>query len=117
MVDAVESDQAYHDEVDGDDEVQQPRHDQDQDAGDKGDYSPVSRGPMRRSGHGHRRSRASARWRPDQRIRSPGQQSAVEKPGQNWVSQAAESQKLGLRLRASYKCYEWVDIALKSMGS
>lgn len=37
MVDAVESDQAYHDEVDGDDEVQQPRHDQDQDAGDKGD--------------------------------------------------------------------------------
>jgi hypothetical protein len=29
MVDAVESNQAYHNEVDGDDEVQQPRHDQD----------------------------------------------------------------------------------------
>ena len=37
MVDAVEPDQACQDEVDGDDVVQQPRHDQDQNAGDKGD--------------------------------------------------------------------------------
>jgi hypothetical protein len=37
MVDAVEPDQAYQDEVDGHDVVQQPRYDQDQNAGDKGD--------------------------------------------------------------------------------
>jgi hypothetical protein len=37
MVDSVEPDQAHHDEIDGDDVIQQARHDQDQDAGDKGD--------------------------------------------------------------------------------
>jgi hypothetical protein len=37
MVDGVEPDQPYQDEVDGDDVVQQPGHDQDQNAGDKGD--------------------------------------------------------------------------------
>jgi hypothetical protein len=37
MVDAIEPHQAYHDEVEGDDVVQQPRHDQDQNAGEKGD--------------------------------------------------------------------------------
>jgi len=37
MVDAVEPDQAYHDEVEGDDIVQQPWKDQDQNTGDKSD--------------------------------------------------------------------------------
>jgi hypothetical protein len=37
MIDGVEPDQAYRDEVDGDDVVQQPRNDQDQNAGDEGD--------------------------------------------------------------------------------
>jgi hypothetical protein len=37
MVDAVEPDQADYDQVDGDDEVQQPRDDQDQNASDKCD--------------------------------------------------------------------------------
>jgi hypothetical protein len=37
MVDAVEPDQAYHDEVDGDDVIQQPWHEQNQNASDKGD--------------------------------------------------------------------------------
>src|SRR4249920_1369138 len=37
MVDIVEPDQAYHDEVDGNDVVQQPRHYQNQNASDKGD--------------------------------------------------------------------------------
>jgi hypothetical protein len=37
MVDGVEPDQPYQDEIDGDDVVQQPGHDQDQNAGDKGD--------------------------------------------------------------------------------
>jgi hypothetical protein len=36
MVDVVEPDQPYHDEIDGDDVVQQARHDQDQNSGDKG---------------------------------------------------------------------------------
>jgi hypothetical protein len=65
MVDGVESDQAYQDEVDGDDVAQQPRHDQDQDAGDKGDEwrdvsdgdnhfkSPQRSGPQRAFMHGH----------------------------------------------------------------
>ena len=37
MVDIVEPDQAYDDEVDGNDVVQQPRHYQNQNAGDKSD--------------------------------------------------------------------------------
>jgi len=37
MVDAVEANQAYHDEIEGDDVIQQARDDQDQNAGDKGD--------------------------------------------------------------------------------
>ena len=37
MVDIVEPDQSYDDEVDGNDVVQQPRHYQNQNASDKGD--------------------------------------------------------------------------------
>jgi hypothetical protein len=37
MVDAVEADQPDKNEVDGNDVIEQPRHDQNQDAGDKGD--------------------------------------------------------------------------------
>ena len=37
MIDAVEPDQAYQDEVDGDDVVQEPRNHENQNAGDKGD--------------------------------------------------------------------------------
>ena len=37
MVDVVEPDQSYHDEVDGNDVVQQRGHYQNQNAGDKGD--------------------------------------------------------------------------------
>jgi hypothetical protein len=40
MVDAVEPDQAYQDQVDGDDVVQQPRKDKDQNAGEAGDERP-----------------------------------------------------------------------------
>src|SRR6266571_1776651 len=36
MIDAVETDEADDDEVDGDDVVQQPRHEQDQNAGEEG---------------------------------------------------------------------------------
>jgi hypothetical protein len=36
MVDAVETDQADKNEIDGDDEVEQPRHDQNQNAGNEG---------------------------------------------------------------------------------
>src|SRR5262249_43510267 len=37
VIDAVQSNEADDDEVDGDNVVQQPRHDQDQNAGDEGD--------------------------------------------------------------------------------
>jgi hypothetical protein len=37
MVDAVETNQADKDEIDGDDEAQEPRHDQDQYAGNERD--------------------------------------------------------------------------------
>jgi len=37
VVDVVEPDQPYQDEVEGDDVVQQARHDQDQNPGEKGD--------------------------------------------------------------------------------
>jgi hypothetical protein len=37
MMHVVETDQADEDEIDGDDVVEQPRHDQNQDAGDDGD--------------------------------------------------------------------------------
>jgi hypothetical protein len=37
MVDAVEADQPDKNEVDGNDVIEQPRHDQNQDARDKGD--------------------------------------------------------------------------------
>jgi hypothetical protein len=45
VVDAVETDQSHDDQIDGHDEVQQPRHDQDQDSGEKGnDRSDMSDG-------------------------------------------------------------------------
>ena len=37
MIDAIEPHQSDDNEIDRDDEVQQPRHDQNEDAGDKGD--------------------------------------------------------------------------------